>query len=50
MNSPFNFYAYIRHGERADMIKSSNPNRFVIPRELENPIDVPLTKNGMIQA
>jgi hypothetical protein len=46
----FNFYAYIRHGERADMIKSTDKNNFVIDREDENPVDVPLTKEGMLQA
>ena len=48
MISPFNFYAYIRHGERADMLKSTDPSKFVIPRSQENPFDVPLTKVGML--
>ena len=47
-----NFYAYIRHGERADMIdhknENQNPQKYVFSRNLENPIDVPLTKEGIL--
>jgi hypothetical protein len=44
----FNFYAYIRHGERADMVKSQDSSNFIIARENENPSDIPLTREGML--
>ena len=47
-----NFYAFIRHGERADQVMSNNeqPQNYIFPPQQGNPIDPPLTVVGMNQA
>ena len=44
------FYAFIRHGERADQTSNDDSKNFVVQSEQTNPIDPPLTITGIKQA
>ena len=46
-----NFYAFIRHGERADNVDDDElESNFVVPKNKMSEIDPPLTTRGQTQA